>query len=164
MEGPHVPEVGELAPDFALPDADGVVHRLSDARGRWLVVYFYPADDTSGCTIEACAFRDANDVMTARGAAVWGISPQGTKSKAAFRDKFALSFPLLADVGHGVAETYGSWVERTNYGKTYMGIARRTFLVDPEGRVAHVWPKVKPEGHASDVLATLEAAQAHRPA
>ena len=164
MDEPHVPEVGELAPDFALPDADGVVHRLSDARGRWQVVYFYPADDTTGCTIEACAFRDANDVMTARGAGVWGISPQGTKSKAAFRDKFALSFPLLADVGHGVAETYGSWVERTNYGKTYMGIARRTFLVDPEGRVAHVWPKVKPEGHAADVLATLEAAQAGRPA
>ena len=156
----HVPEVGEAAPEFALPDADGTVHRLTDQRGRWTVVYFYPADDTPGCTTEACEFRDAAEQMTARGATVWGISPQGRASKAAFRDKFELPFPLLADVGHHTAEAYGCWVERINYGRTYMGVARRTFLVDPAGRVAHVWPKVRPEGHAADVLATLEAAQA----
>ncbi|HTS15476.1 MAG TPA: peroxiredoxin [Candidatus Sulfotelmatobacter sp.] len=160
--GPAIPEVGEVAPDFALPDADGVVHRLADQRGRWTVVYFYPADDTPGCTTEACGFRDATEAMTGQGATVWGISPQGQKSKAAFRDRYGLTFPLLADVDHGTAEAYGSWVERMNYGKTYMGIARRTFLIDPEGRVAHVWPKVKPEGHAADVLATLEAARAGR--
>ena len=164
MEEPHVPEVGETAPDFALPDADGTEHHLADQRGHWTVVYFYPADDTSSCTLEACSFRDANVVMAEHGAAVWGISPQGLKSKAAFRDKYDLSFPLLADVGHHVAEAYGCWIERVNYGKKYMGIARRTFLVDPDGRVAHVWLKVKPEGHAADVLGTLEAAQAARPA
>ena len=164
MEEPHVPDLGEVAPDFALPDADGAVHHLADQHGHWTVVYFYPADDTPGCTTEACGFRDANVVIAEHGATVWGISPQGVKSKAAFRDKFDLSFPLLADVGHHVAEAYGCWVERINYGKTYMGIARRTFLVDPDGRVAQVWLKVKPEGHAADVLATLEAAQARRPA
>ncbi len=164
MEEPHVPDVGEVAPDFALPDADGAVHHLADQHGHWTVVYFYPADDTPGCTTEACGFRDANVVIAEHGATVWGISPQGVKSKAAFRDKFDLSFPLLADVGHHVAEAYGCWVERTNYGKTYMGVARRTFLVDPDGRVAQVWLKVKPEGHAADVLATLETAQARRPA
>ncbi|MFI5261277.1 MAG: peroxiredoxin [Candidatus Limnocylindrales bacterium] len=164
MEEPHVPEVGEVAPDVALPDADGVTHRLSDQRGRWTVLYFYPADDTPGCTTEACEFRDSLEVMAQHGADVWGVSPQGAASKGAFRDKFNLSFPLLADVGHHLAEAYGCWVERTNYGKTYMGIARRTFLIDPDGRVAHVWLKVKPEGHAADVLATLQAAQAHRAA
>ena len=164
MEEPKVPEVGQAAPDFALPDADGTVHRLADQRGHWTVVYFYPKDDTPGCTTEACSFRDANSVLTERGATVWGISPQDADSKAAFRAKYGLSFPLLADMGHAVAERYGSWVERTNYGKTYMGIARRTFLVDPDGRIAHVWLAVKPEGHADDVLATLEAAQARRAA
>jgi peroxiredoxin Q/BCP len=164
MAEPRVPEPGDVAPDFELPDAEGVIHRLSDRRGRWTVVYFYPKDDTPGCTVEACEFRDAATLMAQKGVVVWGISPQGARSKAAFRDKFGLSFPLLADVGHQVADRYGAWVERTNYGKTYMGVARRTFLVDPDGRIAHVWPKVKPEGHAADVLAALEAAQARRTA
>ena len=154
-----IPAVGDAAPDFALPDDKGRLHRLSEQQGRWTVVYFYPADDTPGCTTEACEFRDANDTITERGADVWGISPQDSTSKKKFREKFGLPFLLLADTDHAVAEAYGSWVEKQNYGKTYMGIARRTFLVDPQGRIAKTWEKVKPEGHASDVLAALDQAQ-----
>jgi peroxiredoxin Q/BCP len=156
------PIVGDLAPEIALPDETGDVHRLEDQRGRWTIVYFYPADDTPGCTVEACEFRDANEVIHERGADVWGISPQGTASKRAFREKFELPFTLLADVQHEVAEAYGTWVEKKNYGRTYMGTARTTFLVDPDGRIARVWPKVKPEGHAAEVLAALDEAQAAR--
>jgi peroxiredoxin Q/BCP len=155
-----IPDVGDLAPEIALPDDTGAVHRLSDQRGRWTIVYFYPKDDTPGCTVEACEFRDANETIHERGADVWGISPQGARSKRAFREKFGLPFLLLADTDHAVAEAYGSWVEKVNYGKTYMGIARTTFLVDPDGRIARTWPKVKPEGHAADVIAALDAAQA----
>ncbi len=154
-----IPTPGELAPEIALPDETGTIHRLADQRGRWTIVYFYPTDDTPGCTTEACGFRDAHDTITERGADVWGISPQGAKSKRAFREKFGLPFLLLADEDHAVADAYGSWVEKSNYGKTYMGTARRTFLVDPQGRVAKTWEKVKPEGHAADVLAALADAQ-----
>ena len=151
-----MPVVGDVAPEVALPDESGLIHRLSDQRGRWTVLYFYPKDDTPGCTVEACEFRDANADIAARGATVWGVSPQGATSKRAFRDKYALSFPLLADEDHAVADAYGSWVEKQNYGKTYWGVARTTFVVDPAGRVARVWPKVKPEGHAAEVLAALD--------
>ena len=151
-----MPAVGDVAPEVALPDESGTIHRLSDQRGRWIVLYFYPKDDTPGCTVEACEFRDANADIAARGATVWGVSPQGAASKRAFRDKFSLSFPLLADEDHAVADAYGSWVEKQNYGKTYWGVARTTFLIDPTGRVARVWPKVKPEGHAAEVLAALD--------
>ena len=147
-----MPDAGDLAPEIALPDETGTVHRLADQRGRWTIVYFYPKDDTPGCTVEACEFRDANETIHERGADVWGISPQGAQSKRAFREKFGLPFILLADADHAVAEAYGSWVEKQNYGKTYMGVARTTFLVDPDGRIARTWPKVKPEGHAADVL------------
>ena len=155
-----LPAVGDPAPELALPDGDGTIHRLADQRGRWTVLYFYPTDDTSGCTTEACGFRDANDVIRERGADIWGISPQGADSHRAFRDKYSLTFPLLTDADHAVATAYDSWVEKQNYGRTYMGIARRTFLVGPDGRIAHVWPKVKPEGHAAQVLAALDEAQA----
>ena len=155
-----IPAAGDVAPDIALPDETGTVHRLADQRGRWTNVYIYPTDDTPGCTTEACEFRDAHDTITERGADVWGISPQGAKSKRAFREKFGLPFLLLADEGHRAAEAYGSWVEKQNYGRTYLGTARRTFLVDPEGRIAKTWEKVKPEGHAADVMAALDAAQA----
>jgi thioredoxin-dependent peroxiredoxin len=157
-----IPEVGELAPEIALPDDTGSIHRLADQRGRWTILYFYPTDDTPGCTTEACEFRDANETIHERGADVWGVSPQGARSKRAFREKFQLPFMLLADETHGVAEAYGSWVEKKNYGKTYMGTARRTFLIDPDGRIAKTWLKVKPEGHAADVLASLDALQAAR--
>jgi peroxiredoxin Q/BCP len=151
-----MPAVGDPAPDVALPDETGRIHRLADQRGRWTILYFYPKDDTPGCTVEACEFRDRNDTIRERGAVVWGISPQGAASKRAFREKFALLFTLLADERHEVAEAYGSWVEKQNYGKTYWGVARNTFLISPDGRVARVWTKVKPEGHATEVLAALD--------
>ena len=156
------PQAGDLAPEIALPDETGTIHRLADQRGRWTIVYFYPKDDTPGCTVEACEFRDANDTIVERGADVWGISPQGTTSKRKFREKFGLPFLLLADTDHQVAESYGSWVEKQNYGKTYWGTARTTFLVDPEGRIVRTWAKVKPEGHAAEVLAELDNQQAAR--
>jgi peroxiredoxin Q/BCP len=151
-----IPAVGAVAPEIALPDASGTIHRLSDQRGRWTVLYFYPKDDTPGCTVEACEFRDADRAIAERSADVWGVSPQGPSSKQAFRDKYGLPFPLLADEDHAVAEAYGTWVEKQNYGKTYWGVARSTFLIDPEGRIARTWPKVKPEGHAAEVVAALD--------
>ena len=159
-----MPAAGDPAPDFALPDETGAVHRLSDQRGQFTVVYFYPKDDTPGCTVEACAFRDANDDLVAAGATVWGISPDDAASHGRFRAKFHLTFPLLSDEDHATAEAYGAWVEKVNYGKTYMGIQRSTFLVGPDGRIAHAWPKVKAEGHAEDVVRTLAAARAARQA
>jgi peroxiredoxin Q/BCP len=152
-----MPAVGDLAPEVALPDESGAIHRLSEQHGRWTILYFYPKDDTPGCTIEACEFRDHNESIHSRDADVWGISPQGAASKRAFREKFDLPFTLLADEEHAVADAYGSWVEKQNYGKTYWGTARTTFLVDPDRRVVRVWPKVKPEGHAEEVLAALDA-------
>jgi len=157
-----LPNVGDPAPEVALPDATGTIHRLSEQRGRWTILYFYPKDDTPGCTTEACEFRDANATITERGADVWGVSPQGAQSKASFREKFDLPFVLLADEGHQVAEAYGTWVEKQNYGKTYWGTSRTTFLADPDGRIAHVWAKVKPEGHAADVLRILDSLQGSR--
>ena len=160
---PTTPAAGDPAPDFALPDESGVVRRLSDQQG-WTVVYFYPKDDTPGCTTEACAFRDADDALVAAGATVWGISPDDAASHARFRAKFGLAFPLLVDADHAIAEAYGTWVEKMNDGRTYMGVQRSTFLVAPDGRIAHAWPKVKVEGHADDVLRTLDAARAARQA
>jgi thioredoxin-dependent peroxiredoxin len=150
-----IPARGDLAPDLELRDDTGVAHRLSERRGKFTVVYFYPADDTPGCTKEACSFRDQYASFTAGDAEVWGISPQGAGSKAAFRAKYGLPFTLLADEDHAVAEAWGAWGEKHNYGKTYMGILRTSFLVGPDGRIARVWPKVKPEDHAAEVLAAL---------
>ena len=161
---PDLPEVGQPAPDFTLPDDSGAPRRLAERRGHWTVLYFYPTDDTPGCTTEACEFRDANEQIGAHDAEVWGVSVLGVGSKAAFKRKFGLPFVLLADEGHAVADTYRTWVEKHNYGRRYMGIRRVTFLVDPEGRIAHVWPRVKPAGHAAEVLGVLEAAQARRAA
>ena len=155
-----MPVAGELAPDFELNDDEGRPHRLSDRRGRFTVVYFYPADDTPGCTKEACSFRDNDAAFRAVDTEVWGLSPQGPVSKAAFRAKYGLPFTLLADADHAVAERYGAWGEKKNYGKTYWGILRSTFVVGPDGRVVVSWPSVKPEDHAADVLAALRTAQA----
>jgi peroxiredoxin Q/BCP len=152
----RMPDVGDPAPELALPDETGSIHRLGDQRGRWTVLYFYPKDDTPGCTVEACGFRDSMAPFGERDADVWGVSPQGAASKRAFREKFSLPFPLLSDEDHSVAEAYGSWVEKQNYGKTYWGTARSTFLIDPDGRIARTWPKVKAEGHAVEVLAALD--------
>ena len=157
-----MPQMGEIAPDFELRDDEGRTHRLSDRSGHFTVVYFYPADDTPGCTKEACAFRDAHASFGDADTEVWGISPQGAASKAAFRAKYGLPFTLLADEEHAVADSYGSWVEKQNYGKTYWGVARNSFLVGPDGRIAAVWTKVKPEDHAAEVLAALREARAAR--
>lgn len=155
-----MPQVGDLAPDFSLPDDTGTMRTLSEQRGRWLVLYFYPKDDTAGCTTESCEFRDAHERYRAAGAEVWGISILGSGSKAEFKAKFGLPFTLIADEQHEVAERYGVWIEKQNHGTTYMGIGRATFLIDPQGRIAQAWDKVKPEGHAAMVLAALEAAKA----
>jgi peroxiredoxin Q/BCP len=151
-----MPNVGELAPDFELRDDGGKAHRLSDRRGHFTVVYFYPADDTPGCTKEACSFRDEHTAFVDDDTEVWGLSPQGAASKAAFRARYGLPFTLLVDENHVVAETYGAWGEKSNYGQTYWAILRTSFLVGPDGKVARVWKDVKPEGHAPDVLAALK--------
>jgi peroxiredoxin Q/BCP len=154
-----MPKTGQLAPDFELHDDEGKAHRLTDRRGHFTVVYFYPADDTPGCTKEACSFRDNDATFKAADTEIWGLSPQGPASKAAFRAKYGLPFMLLADEDHAVADLYGAWAEKTNYGKTYWGIQRSSFLVGPDGKVVHVWPKVKPEDHATEVLAALSEAR-----
>jgi thioredoxin-dependent peroxiredoxin len=159
MDAPHMPEAGEPAPDFTLPDDTATPRHLSEARGKWLVLYFYPEDDTSGCTTEACQFRDADAGYRELGAQVWGVSKLGTGSKAAFKAKFGLPFTLLADEDHAVSKRYGTWVEKNNYGKKSMGVARATFLIDPEGVIARTWPKVKADGHSDQVLASIRELQ-----
>lgn len=156
-----MPEAGDPAPQVALPDEDGTIHRLADQSGKWTLVYFYPEDDTSGCTTEACQFRDLHPAISGEGLTVWGVSPDGAASHARFRSKFELPFTLLSDEDHKVAGAYGSWALKKNYGKEYMGIVRSSFLVDPDGRVAHAWPKVKADGHAADVLETYRALRGH---
>ena len=155
-----IPQPGDQAPDFALTDETGTTHRLADRRGSWTVVYFYPADDTPGCTTEACQFRDLHDDITGLDAEIWGISPDGSGSHAAFRAKYGLPFTLLSDEDHAVADAYGAWREKTNYGKTYMGIGRSSFLVAPDGRIARTWANVKADGHADEVKQALVEARA----
>jgi peroxiredoxin Q/BCP len=154
------PERGDDAPDFSLPDESGKLHSLAGQRGRWTILYFYPEDDTAGCTTEACQFRDLNRSYEDTGADVWGVSPDNASSHRRFREKYDLPFTLLSDVDHAVAEKYGAWQEKTNYGRTYMGIVRSTYLIDPEGRIARAWPKVKADGHAADALTALEEERA----
>ena len=151
---------GDVAPEFTATTNGGGKVSLSDFKGKNVILYFYPRDDTPGCTKEACAFRDNDAAFRNADAAVWGLSPQGPASKAAFRAKYGLPFTLLADEDHAVADAYGAWGEKTNYGKTYWGILRASFLVGADGRVVRVWPKVNPEGHASEVLAALDDARA----
>jgi peroxiredoxin Q/BCP len=149
-------EVGDKAPAFALKDQDGRTHKLADYAGRPLVLYFYPKDDTPGCTKEACAFRDALPQLEKGKAAVLGVSILDTRSKAKFAAKHKLNFPLLADEDHAVAEKYGVWKKKSMYGKSFMGIARTTFLIGPDGRVARGWDDVKVNGHAEEVLAAID--------
>ena len=149
-------EEGETAPDFTLKDDKGSDIRLSDFRGKPVVLYFYPKDDTPGCTKEACAFRDRRADLENRGAVVLGVSPDDVASHGQFRDKYSLNFPLLADDGHQVAERYGAWREKTFMGRKSMGVQRSTFLIDREGKVAKAWKKVNVDGHDEQVLAALE--------
>jgi peroxiredoxin Q/BCP len=148
-------EEGATAPDFTLKADDGKEVRLSALRGKPVVVYFYPKDDTPGCTKEACAFRDRSSEITAKGAVILGVSPDDVASHGKFRDKYTLNFPLLADTDHKVADTYGAWREKNLYGKKSMGIQRSTFLIDPAGKVRKVWKKVSVDGHDEQVLAAL---------
>lgn len=157
-DSPAMIEPGKAAPAFTLADQDGTKHRLSKYKGQWVVLYFYPKDNTPGCTTQACGFRDNEDELQARGAVVLGISPDDTKSKAKFAAKFDLNFPILADDGAAVCEKYGVWQEKSMYGKTYMGVARTTFLIDPNGKVAQRFDKVKVKGHTEAVLEALDAA------
>ncbi|MFO7301410.1 MAG: thioredoxin-dependent thiol peroxidase [Acidobacteriota bacterium] len=151
-------EPGAIAPDFTLKDQNGREHRLSAYRGRPVVLYFYPKDDTPGCTAEACDFRDNLPRFDTASVAVLGISILDEQSKARFAAKHGITFPLLADVDNAVAEAYGVWQEKTNYGRKYMGIVRTTYLIGADGRVLRRWDRVKVDGHAAEVLeAALEA-------
>ena len=150
-----MPGAGDAAPEFTLPSDRGGDVSLESLRGRPVVLYFYPKDDTSGCTTQACEFRDSWAEVQARGAVVLGVSPDSVASHQKFRDKFSLPFPLLADEDHAVAEAYGVWGEKSMYGRKYQGILRTTFIIDAAGRIAHVFEKVKPKGHAAEVLDAL---------
>jgi peroxiredoxin Q/BCP len=146
---------GTLAPDIQLNADDGSTLALSDLRGQHIVLYFYPKDDTSGCTTQACAFRDQRADFDARGAKVIGVSPDSVASHVKFRDKHGLPFTLLSDPDHEAAEAYGVWVEKSMYGRKYMGIERSTFVIGPDGVLEHVLYKVTPAGHADSVLELL---------
>jgi peroxiredoxin Q/BCP len=150
-------EEGQAAPDFELQADDGTTVHLAALRGKPVVLYFYPADDTPGCTKEACAFRDRKSELTAGGAVVLGVSPDDVASHGKFRDKYSLNFPLLADPGHKVADLYGAWREKNMYGKKSMGIQRSTFLIGADGTVRKAWKRVNVEGHDAAVLAALAA-------
>jgi peroxiredoxin Q/BCP len=146
---------GEQAPDFTLPDQDGNNVTLSDLRGRPVVLYFYPKADTPGCTTQACGIRDHRGDYEQAGAKVLGVSPDTVTAIRKFAGKYTLDFELLADEDHAVAELYGVWGEKKMYGKTYMGVQRATFVIDPEGKVAKVFPKVSPKTHDEVVLEAL---------
>lgn len=145
---------GDRAPSFELENDRGGRVCLDDLRGRWVVLYWYPKDDTPGCTTEACEIRD-NWALISAEAELFGISPDSAKSHRKFRDKFGLPFALLADVGHAVADLYGVWGLKKFMGREYMGVERTTFIVAPDGSVAHVFRKVKPAGHATEILQAL---------
>jgi peroxiredoxin Q/BCP len=148
-------QVGDTAPDFELPNQDGQPVRLSGLAGRHVVLYFYPRADTPGCTAQACGVRDREADYRAAGAVVLGVSPDTPEALRRFADKHGLAFTLLGDPDHAVADAYGVWVEKSMYGKKSWGVSRSTFIVDPEGRVAHVIPKVSPKTHDDEVLAAL---------
>jgi thioredoxin-dependent peroxiredoxin len=150
-----VVEEGKPAPDFELRSDSGESVKLSDLRGKQVVLYFYPKDDTPGCTTQACGIRDAYGEFEREGAVVLGVSPDDERSHVKFKQKFELPFTLLADTDHGVADEYGVWVEKKYMGKTYMGVDRSTFVIDADGTVKRVLRKVKPDTHADDVLAAL---------
>ncbi len=153
-------EAGQEAPDFTLPDQNGEDVKLSDLRGETVVLYFYPGADTPGCTTQACGIRDHRSDYAATGARVIGVSPDEIAEVAKFAAKYDLDFTLLADADHSVADAYGTWGEKSMYGKRYWGVQRATFLIDPEGTIARVFPKVSPKTHDEVVLEALAELQA----
>lgn len=152
-----IPKVGDKAPAFKLPASTGETIDLSKLKGKTVVLYFYPRADTPGCTKQACGFRDAIASYKKLDVPVFGVSPDPVEDVTKFAEKFKLNFPLLADADHSIAEKYGVWQEKSMYGKKYMGVARTTFIIGPDGKVAHVIEKVKPEGHDQEVLTLLKA-------
>jgi peroxiredoxin Q/BCP len=154
---PAWPREGSVAGDFTAVAHDGSTVRLADLRGRPVVLYFYPKDDTPGCTVEACGFRDAHAAFGRHKAVVLGVSPDSPKSHVKFRDKHRLPFTLLADENHAIAKLYGAWRAKSMYGKSFMGIARSTFVIDAAGRIAKAFTSVKPQGHEREVLAAIAA-------
>lgn len=146
---------GTRVPDLSLPDQDGIVRNLADYRGQWTLIYFYPKDDTPGCTAQACGIRDEFPQFS--GVTVLGVSPDSPKSHKKFAEKYGLPFTLLADEDHAMAEAFGVWGEKKFMGRAYMGVERTSFLVNPDGEIAKVYEKVKPAGHAQEVLADLAA-------
>lgn len=151
--------LGDTAPAFTLPDQQGHLHSLSDYRGKWVVLYFYPKDDTPGCTKEACNFRDEKDRLEDLGAVVLGVSADDVESHGKFHGKYGLNFPLLADPDKHMIKAYGAWGMKSMFGKEYEGILRQTFIINPQGQIARVWDKVNPEEHALEVAQALEQLQ-----
>jgi peroxiredoxin Q/BCP len=151
-------QAGDKAPDFELPDQNGDPVKLSELKGQTVVLYFYPRADTPGCTAQACGVRDRRADYDAAGARVIGVSPDSVEDVKKFAEKYDLEFTLLADADHAVAEAYGTWGEKSMYGKKYWGVQRATFVIDPDGRIAHVFPKVSPKTHDDVVLEALVAA------
>ncbi len=151
---------GEKAPDFSLPASDGKTVSLKSLAGKKVVLYFYPKDNTSGCTVEACSFRDNDAKLKKAGAVVLGVSADSIASHQKFAGKYSLPFLLLSDEGAKVASAYGAWGEKSLYGRKYMGMFRTTFLIDEKGKLAKVWPKVKAAGHAEEVLAAIKGSSA----
>ncbi len=150
-------EIGDKAPDFTLPADGGGKVSLKDLKGKTVILYFYPKDDTSGCTAEACAFRDQLPDFSKTKATVLGVSRDSVASHDKFKNKYGLTFPLLSDEAGKVTEAYGTWVEKSMYGRKYMGIDRSTFLIDPKGVIRGIWRKVKVPGHAEEVLKAARA-------
>ncbi len=148
-------KVGEMAPDFSTTTDEGKPVKLSDFRGKRVILYFYPKDDTPGCTKQACSFRDSYAEIEKKNAVVLGVSPDDAESHAKFKSKYNLPFPLLVDEDHAIAEAYGVWGEKTNFGRTYMGIIRSHFVIDEEGRLADVRYDVKPEASMPEALSVL---------
>ena len=147
--------IGNIAPNFSLLAIDGKKYSLKDFKGKKIVLYFYPKDDTSGCTAEACSFRDNLSAIKKKGAVVIGVSPDGIKSHEKFVSKYDLNFPLLSDESKEILTEYGVWQEKSMYGRKYMGVVRTTFIIDEKGKISHVFPKVTVDGHTEEILTTL---------
>ena len=148
-------QVGDKAPDFSLPDGAGGTVSLKDLKGKKVILYFYPKDDTSGCTREACSFRDNMSRVKKKGAVVVGVSTDGVDSHRKFAEKYDLTFPLASDEKRELVNAYGVWKEKSMYGRKYMGTERTTFVIDEKGKITHIFPKVKVEGHMEEILPVL---------